>query len=125
MSKSSPHKISSHAVSRFQERVRPGISPEQARNLIGGLLADHTPSSEPPAWKHQRAGDNNSTYIEASDGICFILNDRNVVTVITRGWKPDYIKKRSKKAIGGHKRGRPADPYKRTGLAQKLNSKPS
>jgi hypothetical protein len=42
--------LTSHAVDRFQERVRPGLSHEQAEEELGRLIRFGEVSSAPPRW---------------------------------------------------------------------------
>lgn len=44
-----------HAVERFHERVRPGLSRAAAEEELAFLLALATVTCEPPAWVRERA----------------------------------------------------------------------
>jgi hypothetical protein len=49
--------LTHHAVDRFQERVRPGLSREAAEDELARLVLFGSVVTEPPAWLCTRPGD--------------------------------------------------------------------
>ena len=59
--------LTEHAIVRFQERVRPGLSFHQARQEFERLLAAGVVSSQPPAWLGHHDGRLSSRYLTVGD----------------------------------------------------------
>lgn len=87
-------RISTHALERYAERVKPALSIAVCRQELDVLLSAVPVSPAPPAWKFP-AEDEAPFYAVLSDGIAAAINDNGVVaTVIVRGGEPDDMKDR-------------------------------
>ena len=91
-----------HAVQRYQERVRPSLSPEAARGDLERLLRLHAEPCERPEWYvERRTGPPTTATHWARIGDVFLacVQPRPgrllVLTVITHGLSPEARAKRS------------------------------
>lgn len=76
--------ISSHAVARYMERVKPALDYEQAEEELRRLVGINAEPGDPPSWLDESTVPPSDGYIELSDGICAAVVGRNVATVLTR-----------------------------------------
>jgi hypothetical protein len=77
-------KVSRHAIERYQERVKPGLSYDRAKVELEVLARSGKPGPEPPTWKLPSLIENDRTYLEPSDGICLVVKAGLVTTVAIR-----------------------------------------
>jgi len=81
-------RVSQHAITRYIERVDAGASRLEARFAIGRLLALGRARAVPRHWMRRNGIDAQPgllfVYCAASPGVCVLVRDRTVVTVITR-----------------------------------------
>ena len=80
--------LTTHAAERYQERVRPALDTERARDELEHLIHLSEATPEPPCWTDTaQEGDQ---YLNVSDGVCVVLERGesgrlHAVTVLTRG----------------------------------------
>ena len=76
--------VSDHAVERYVDRVKPCLTPEQAREEMTRLL-EHVCgfSDQPPVW--HTSEEPFEVYAIVTDGIAFGIKHGIAVTCITRG----------------------------------------
>jgi hypothetical protein len=75
--------LSDHAVERWQERVRPGLTLGQAEEDLARALEEHGSWAECPDWIndwHEADG-----WLAVGDGLAFPVCRRVVVSVLIRG----------------------------------------
>jgi hypothetical protein len=59
--------VTTHAVSRFIERVRPGLNRNQAELELERILAHGELTDAPPVWLADRAGQDATMYVSLGD----------------------------------------------------------
>jgi hypothetical protein len=75
--------VTLHALQRYHERVKPALPYWKAKAEFEVLLEAAPRMSEVPDWHYTpEAG---ITYYLIADGICALVKDESVVTVIVRG----------------------------------------
>jgi len=84
--------LSSHAIERYRDRVKPHLTFEEAGDELRRLVRHATISSQRPSWTNDERED--ATYAVLSDGIVLVvLSDqyaaRIAVTCLTRGGVSD------------------------------------
>jgi hypothetical protein len=85
-------KVSSHAINRYIERVKPAIEASAAKQEILALASAQTSTDDPPSWCNSKTRTTaDSEYIQISDDIVFAVSDKNqtVITVLVRGGHHD------------------------------------
>lgn len=90
-----------HAVERFEQRVRPGLSPEAARRELLRLCGEHGCEVDRPAWLRGRSSIGADVWIQVADGIvvpCHWSHGRlRAITVLTRaGMSPEVRGRRNR-----------------------------
>ena len=82
--------LTEHAVQRFNERVRPGLSIAQARTELRRLVAEHAePCAEPPRWYFEGEQARADTLVRIGPDILLPCATRDgrlfALTVVCRG----------------------------------------
>jgi hypothetical protein len=83
--------LSQHAVDRYQQRVRPALSAELAREDLGRLIGLGRVASEPPSWLADRQAQRAAFYLTVGDVVLPLDPDRRdterliALTCIARG----------------------------------------
>lgn len=89
-------RITRHAVTRYHERVCPGLERDTAAAQLEQLLAAAPLSESPPPWRPPAP--NITLYAELADGICGLIGDlngrRHLVTITVRGGQRPHEKAR-------------------------------
>ena len=99
--------LSSHAVDRFRERVRPGLDPEAACDELARLAAIGELHDEAPAWLAARQRQEATAYLVAGDVVLPLQARPNppdhygVPTCLVRGGLSFEARARRKAAGGG------------------------
>lgn len=78
--------LTDHAITRYQQRVKPGLEHEVARTELEALVEAAPEPSSKPSWLYlpEEATEAAEHYLMLSDGIVAPIRGRTVVAVITR-----------------------------------------
>jgi len=76
--------ITRHAAERYIERVKPGLTIDQATRELRALVLIDEPHPEPPDWKADEIREEGELFMEPCDGIAFAVRGRSLMTVLTR-----------------------------------------
>lgn len=108
-------KPSKHAVQRYQERVKPALPIHRAKLELEAFVEQARELTEAPPWHlNPEPG---SRHFEIADGICAVVRNEVVTTVVIRGSHAEDIEdrkrqyKRKQRARRAHKRRK----FKRNG----------
>jgi hypothetical protein len=115
--------ISDHCIERWRERVRPGLTLEQAEEDLARQLAAHGYWAQPDWLSEKELG--GDTWLMVGDSIGFAVRGRSVVSCFTRGTFNPRGRRLATEANGWARRVRRAreNPAKRKaqGRAAKRN----
>lgn len=93
-------RLSRHAIEQFHIRVRPALTPDQAKVELQRLAHIGRPV-QTVDWHEPDAEDPPDYYLELSDGIALVVCGNTALTCIARGTSsPEYRKYRTRR----HKR---------------------
>ena len=82
---SQPMRITAHAIERYQERVQPGVSAQNAFFAIRQVLAYGTVRTSPRWWTNCRlAPGQRLVYSAISPDACLLIEGDAVLTVLSR-----------------------------------------
>jgi len=82
--------LTAHAVSRYQERVKPALPVWRAKRELEALLDAAPELSVVPNWHYDP--EPGCRYFLLSDGIVALAKGRNVITVLVRGSHADPVR---------------------------------
>jgi hypothetical protein len=86
-------RLTSHAVDRYLERVKPALTPAAARQELLALLRGAVVTDQRPGWAKPSLED--CSYVEISDGIAACVQSGSVTTVLVRaGLAPEHRQRR-------------------------------
>jgi hypothetical protein len=108
-------RLTKHAVERYHERVKPALPAWKAKRELEAFIVQATELTEAPSWHLNPEPD--CRHFEIADGICAVVRDEVVTTVVVRGNHSDRITdrqrdyKRKERARRAHKRRK----FKRNG----------
>lgn len=104
-------RISRHAAQRFVERAAPGLSTEEALELLARLAGTARSRSTPRWWMRDAVAASPGLrflYPSADPRICLLVRQRTVVTVVTRNLL------RSSRVFRSERRPAPPRPERRS-----------
>jgi hypothetical protein len=106
--------LSDHAVERWHERVRPGLSPEAAEDDLVRQLEAHGHFAERPDWVSGREYPN-TRWLTLGGDIAFPVQGELVVSCLTRAtYRPhDRRLRTNENGFARRARRRKEDPVKR------------
>ena len=91
--------FSSHAVTRYQERVKPGLTRGQIRDELERLAPILRHTDLPPDWRDPAECNRNETFAYLTDGIVFVCTENGgdkvyAVTCLVRGGLSPHARRR-------------------------------
>jgi hypothetical protein len=106
--------LSDHAVERWHERVRPGLSPEAAEDDLVATLETHGHFAERPDWVAGREYPN-TRWLMLGDDIAFPVQNEIVISCLTRATYRPHDRRNATNENGFARRARRAseNPAKR------------
>lgn len=104
--------LSEHAVERYQERVKPALSREQAMADVVRVLALADRRGAAPAWVTSERDAHEWRVL--ADDIAFPVRDGVVVTCLTRSQPGDVLREERSEGGPRHRRRRKNAPGYRT-----------
>ena len=98
--------VSSHAIERYRERVKPALDFDPAKLELEALLEIAGPfETEPPEWMRGEQPENDG-FIELSDGIVAAIQGGYVATILTRSGASSVYRQRRNENKAAKKRAR-------------------
>ena len=106
---------SKHAVDRYHERVKPALPVWKAKAELEAFVAQATELAEAPPWHVDP--EPGARHFEITDGICAVVRDELVTTVVVRGGHCDRItdRRRDYKRRQRSRRAAKRQKHKRNG----------
>lgn len=100
-----PFHLTEHAVDRYQERVRPALSPEAAKADLLRLIAACGRQGTPPEWaiSNEYVTD---WFLFIGDDVCLPIHKGSAVTCLTRGGLPELTRARRNERKQAQRRAR-------------------
>lgn len=90
--------ITTHAIERYIERVRPGLDHDSAKNDILRLALVGEFSPGPPEWKEAYAMEWKPTRWLIVGDVCFPMVGERAVTCIVKGSLPETMRQERNRA---------------------------
>ena len=87
------YQVSDHAIVRYQERVKPALTREQAKRELEALVGTAQGLGKEQSPWLTLSGAPVDAFLELSDGIIALVMDLTVITVLIRGGSHESVRK--------------------------------